>query len=242
MNTAKIRIAALALAAGLSGAAQAALHDRGGGLIYDDVLNVTWLQDANYAKTSGYDADGKMAISDAKAWAGNLSFYDSVRDVVYEDWRLASNTPATHPFYYGWWFATQPPSSATEGAHSELSYMYYENLGLIGYHTTGGAWRSDFGIFGNGVQAGQNDVGLIQNLQAGEYWSDSDPEPYPYNRPWSFNTSAGNHYLRGNENYYAWAVRDGDVAAVPEADTWVMMLAGLGLVAAVARRRKKVEV
>ena len=41
-----------------TGAAQAALHDRGGGLIYDDVLNVTWLQDASYARTSGYDADG----------------------------------------------------------------------------------------------------------------------------------------------------------------------------------------
>jgi len=27
----------------------AELYDRGNGLIYDDVLNVTWLQDANYA-------------------------------------------------------------------------------------------------------------------------------------------------------------------------------------------------
>lgn len=44
----------LILLAGLSlaGAAQAALHDRGGGLIYDDAQNITWLQDANYAKTS----------------------------------------------------------------------------------------------------------------------------------------------------------------------------------------------
>ena len=56
--------ATLILLAGisLSGAAQAALFDRGGGLIYDDVLNVTWLQDANYAKTSGYDADGDMSL------------------------------------------------------------------------------------------------------------------------------------------------------------------------------------
>ena len=30
----------------------AALWDRGGGLIYDDVFDITWLQDANYAKTS----------------------------------------------------------------------------------------------------------------------------------------------------------------------------------------------
>ncbi|EGK72256.1 hypothetical protein METUNv1_01372 [Methyloversatilis universalis FAM5] len=34
-----------------SGVAQAPLHDRGGGLVYDDVLDVTWLADANYART-----------------------------------------------------------------------------------------------------------------------------------------------------------------------------------------------
>jgi hypothetical protein len=32
----------------------AELHERGGGLIYDDVLDVKWSQDANYAQTSGY--------------------------------------------------------------------------------------------------------------------------------------------------------------------------------------------
>lgn len=50
----------LALLAGLalSGAAQATLIGPSGGMIYDDVRDLTWLQDANYAKTSGYDADG----------------------------------------------------------------------------------------------------------------------------------------------------------------------------------------
>ena len=27
---------------------------------YDTVLDITWLADANYVQTSGYDADGKM--------------------------------------------------------------------------------------------------------------------------------------------------------------------------------------
>ena len=49
--------------------AGAALIDRGafndgfGGsvhLIYDTDLNITWLGDANFAQTSGVDADGKM--------------------------------------------------------------------------------------------------------------------------------------------------------------------------------------
>ena len=32
--------------------AQAGLFDRGGGLIYDDFFDITWLQDANYCATN----------------------------------------------------------------------------------------------------------------------------------------------------------------------------------------------
>lgn len=88
MNNRQIALAGLVLATTLALPAQAALIDRGGGLIYDDVLNITWLQDANYAKTSGYDASGKMNWQDAVAWAANLTYYDSVRGVTYDDWRL----------------------------------------------------------------------------------------------------------------------------------------------------------
>ncbi|HED39985.1 MAG TPA: hypothetical protein ENJ13_06100 [Chromatiales bacterium] len=41
---------------GLASTAQATLFNRGGGMIYDDVLDITWLQDANYAVTSDYAA------------------------------------------------------------------------------------------------------------------------------------------------------------------------------------------
>ncbi len=80
-----VKIPALtALLAGiaLSGAAQAMLIDRGGGLIYDNVLNITWLSDANYAKTSGVDADGLMNWTAANAWAAGLVYGG------YSDWRL----------------------------------------------------------------------------------------------------------------------------------------------------------
>lgn len=72
----------LMAAMGISGAGQAALHDRGGGLIYDDVLDITWLQDANYAKTSGYDSDGMMSWSQAMQWEEQLSYGG------FDDWRL----------------------------------------------------------------------------------------------------------------------------------------------------------
>ena len=46
---------------------------------------------------------------------------------------------------------------------------------------------------------------------------------------------------------YSWAVRDGDVAyvspivaAIPEPETYTMLLAGLGLLGFMARRRKNI--
>lgn len=76
------------LALGLSTTTQASLFDQGGGLIYDDVLDVTWLQDASFVQTSGHDADGAMNWQDSLDWVANLSYYDSVRDANWNDWRL----------------------------------------------------------------------------------------------------------------------------------------------------------
>ena len=66
----------------MTGVANALLYDRGGGLIYDSDQNITWLQDANYAKTSGYDSDGRMTWDNAVAWANQLEYQG------YKDWRL----------------------------------------------------------------------------------------------------------------------------------------------------------
>jgi hypothetical protein len=58
----------------------AALFDRGSGLIYDDVLDITWTQNANI---NGFDTwDNQIA------WVADLSLYDSVRNVTWDDWRL----------------------------------------------------------------------------------------------------------------------------------------------------------
>lgn len=62
--------------------AQGALIDRGGGFIYDNVLDITWTQNT---KIVGFDFwDNQVS------WADSLSLYDSVRDVTYDDWRLPS--------------------------------------------------------------------------------------------------------------------------------------------------------
>jgi len=215
--------------------AQAALSDRGGGMLYDDVLNVTWLQDANYAKTSGYDADGQMSWSAARSWAAGLVYGG------YDDWRLAANTPVVA----GWNYNFSLSGSTDFGynitsPHSELSYMYYVNLGLTGEYSALGVTQPDFGVFGNGASGGQKDVGLVRNLQSYAYWSNTAYAPLPANFAWIFYTNLGaqSFNFQGLESF-AWAVRPGDVATpVPEPEIYAMIMAGLGIIGFSARRRK----
>ena len=75
---------------GLSSVANAALIERLGGLAYyDDVANLTWLADANYAMTSGYDNDGLMNWYDSMAWAASLD----INGVT--GWRLPDSDSCT---------------------------------------------------------------------------------------------------------------------------------------------------
>ena len=228
----------LALVSGLaiSGGAQATLIDRGSGLIYDDVLNITWLQDANYAKTSGYDADGRMTWANANTWADTLVYHDSVRNVDYSDWRLPTmvdtGTSGCDFAYSGTdcGYNVQTVSGST--VYSEMAHMYYNNLGLKGARSPTGAVQADFGIFGNGATGVQKDVGLIDNLQSYVYWSGLGYAPLTYNA-WVFYTYLGDQYAYyKTSDFYAWAVRPGDVAAAPSGyvpEPATLMLLGLGM-------------
>jgi hypothetical protein len=94
---------------GLLSVANAALETRLGGLaVYDMDLNITWLSDANYAKTSGYDADGVMSWLDAKTWAASLSIGGIT------GWRLP---------------AADASCSGYNCSNSEMGHLFYEELG-----------------------------------------------------------------------------------------------------------------
>lgn len=214
MKTKPLVILLLGISA--STGAQASLIDRGGGLLYDNVLDVTWLQDANYAKTSGYDADGMMTWTAAKTWAADLVYGG------YSDWRLASNSPINGSSFndsYAINGSTDFSYNITSPL-SELAYMYSVNLNLKSFYDTTGYIRNDFGVFGNGTNNGvdsssfgQKNVGLVSNLQNEEYWSDSETTPGSDNA-WYFGTYAGyQHYNAKYLQFYAWAVSPGDVAS-----------------------------
>lgn len=81
-------VAVMSLAAlfTISSQANAALIKRTDNLIYDDVAKITWLADINYAKTSNYDADGRMTWAESNAWLEQLTI-DGLTD-----WYLPSLT------------------------------------------------------------------------------------------------------------------------------------------------------
>lgn len=226
----RIRLASIVLALGLvSGSAHAALQGRDlngspGSFeaYYDTDRNITWLADANYAKTSGYDADGKMDWAAANYWVANLSFTDGVN--VYDNWRL----PAT----------SQPDASCSDqsgGASfgygctgSEMGHLYYTELGNKGAYDAAGAFQPGYWL---------TNKGPFTNFQSSSYWSGTEYAPTDY--AWFFNTTDGHQgAFSKNYNIYAWAVRPGDVAAVPiPAAAWLLGSGLLGLIG-VARRQR----
>lgn len=178
------------------------LIDRGNGMIYDTALKMTWLKDANYARTSGYDDDGRMSWDEATAWVEGLVY------AGYSDWRLPALRPATEKvFNYDFSDAgnTDIGYNVTS-KKSELAYMFYVNLGNKGWNDTAGqvsgCMPPTYCLTNNGV---------FDNLQHYVYWFGTEYERF-MDRAWTFYTFDGlqNYHNKENE-FYAWPVRSGDV-------------------------------
>lgn len=224
-------VASLAVATLMITKSHAGLIDRGNGMLYDTVLDVTWLQDANYAKTSSYDSDGLMNWDEAMSWADGL-IYEG-----YSDWRLAgvdTNDDTCGARNYDYFYG--PGCSGTD---NELAFMFSENLGLHGildanyvrdpnWHNT--AWGTQ--IANSFVDATTGETMHIENLLSAEYWSSVEYERNSEIHSWKFNYGGGSQNTsRKDESLYAWAVRDGDVSFSTEiSEPNILALLGIGLI------------
>lgn len=195
----KIRtlVPALALLSACPFGSEAALIDRGNGMAYDDALDITWLTDANYAKTSGHDADGLMDWTSANAWAEGLTYEG------FSDWRLPNMDVGGD----GKVFYCNPnltPSTEAECRDNELGYMYYYNLG---------------GTIPKTPKNGDQVVGDVTLTGINSYnWSLTDNLHTSYNDPataWAVHVGRGSGHAnlttQKTTHFGAWAVRSGDV-------------------------------
>jgi PEP-CTERM motif len=255
-------LAAAALAAGAVGQAQAAgvpglgtwettLQGRdldgdtanGFEAYYDTAQNITWLADANYAFTSGYTSaanggvapytldtnakwtDGRMGWDAAKSWAANLN----INGVT--GWRLPNMVDTGKPvmclFVYSGTNCGYNVSTST----SELAHLYFVTLGNKSSYSPSGNFQPGFGLL---------NAGPFKNvLQNGRYWFGVESAQVT-DGAWSFD---GGYGFQGDDykgdGLYAWPVRPGDVAAVPEPSACALMLLGLGATLWVRGRRQR---
>jgi len=207
--------------------------------LYDTALNITWLRGDGSAKP-----DVLYDWLEANTWAGSLVVG------AYDDWRLPTLTPVngttfnynnytnngTSDLGYG-------ATGAGWGTASEMGHLFYVTLGNKGFCTPGAG--------GSGAcvpQAGYGltNTGHFQSLGSFDYWSGVGNvlSTNDEQGAWIFSTAYGlQDFFLKERGPSALAVRPGDVAvavtaAVPlPAAAW-LMLSGLGVLGAIARRRQ----
>lgn len=206
----------------------------GGGdyqLIYDDVLDITWLDYTRSANNWNVQ----------NTWADDLVVsYDGL-DLT--GWRLPEVLPVNGSSYnYAWrsddssdigFNISAPGSAYPESTGSEMANLFYGSLGNYGAYD----------IYGRATPSWESqNTGYFDNLEAGRYWSGTISSNS--NAFWfEFGTGAQDRFMNNaTTSYRTLAVLDGDVpevAPVPEPATILLVSAGLAGIAGARRKMKK---
>lgn len=175
---------------------------------YDPNLDLTWLRDWNYSRTSGYDSDGRMNWYDAMDWAAQLKVgrFDgwSLPQTVWPDPTCVAQLPLDDPNFRNW--------SDCKGG--PLNFLWFEELG-------------------NEPLSVAN-PGPFVNVQRFLYWSQTKGEAPGTAWYWS---QGWQGWVQAYDvaSPFAVAVRAGDV--LPEPRSLALTLLALVAAAAATRRR-----
>lgn len=139
------------------------LIDRGRGLLYDVERDLTWLQDTNYAKTSGHSPDGQITWDNARRWVARLNY----RGIT--QWRLPT---ARNPDGSG-------PCIGDNCRDSELGHLVFTAFARPSPGTKLVNWQP-FSIYWSSTEASATEAfafkmsGLKQGTLAKDPWA---PDP-----------------------------------------------------------------
>ena len=222
---------ALLAGLGFTGASQAALWARGTDMVYDDVNKITWVQNTNLFQTQA--ASNSNLVNQIIATIGTvndapygLNHYTGVQSLNTGDFNVVDGKMS-------WWGAQAWTKSLEFGGYTdwrlpsidELYTQFQVNLGQVAGLTINISHNSNFSLF--------------SNIQYG-YWSSDTVTGVP-ELARTFYASIGLQNYASYKEYphLAWAVRPGDVAAVPvPAAVWLFGSGLIGL-ATFTRRKNK---
>lgn len=238
MNTDKI-VAALVLGM-VSLSADAALFSRLGGQAYfDDTLHVTWLQDVGLAASnsfgvSGIDAEGRMNWDTANSW---IAAMNSANYLGVNTWRLPGLVDINNDGCQDN-FARQGTDCGYNAVSvgpdaSEMASMFYDTLGNLAFWGPspisgphGSPQLPGLGIQNSGPFSGLGNTTTEFYL----FWYGQEDANDPANSAWYFGPPSGGQRVIGKEVMNrAWAVMDGDIAAVPVPGAAWLFASALGI-------------
>jgi hypothetical protein len=198
---------------------------------YDSDLNITWLADANYAASHGTSRDGRLTWDSAVSWVNALS----VSGV--SGWRLPrmldTGLPGCNRSNNGTDCGYNVQTKSSGIVYSELAHLYLNILGNTGQYGPGGVLLSNYGLRNSGPF---NNLTKVNG--ASIFWFGQQDQA-DQRRAWVFDMIRGSQDVAAKtglstaNQFYAWAVHDGDVgqaSAVPEPEAILLALAGLAVV------------
>lgn len=242
----------LSLFSSHSHAALTNFSSNGSEVVYSSAGNITWTKDANLLGSminaqgfstvvnsilGAYSGSYTLTSSDfqingSATWYGAGAFVNYLNSISYagtDQWRLPEIIDIGTP---GCSFPLNNVDCGynVDTSTGEMAKLYYDELGAKAIKDTKGNYQFDV--------AGIPDTGFFDNEVRDIYWS--SPESLNPSGAWIFATDDGvqlDGYSRTSHSYI-WAVTSALISPVPEVDNVAMLMAGLGLIGFITRRKR----